>query len=143
MLARGRPQDIMRRRKQKTIGRVKWSPKYKEAMDLVELWVILKTIYEEHHYNGRQITQLQRQFYTGNIECKINRNYSRSLISLLRKEGSKKPGLGPEHQIPYQSRRCTSRVREGYSSHACTQYAKKRRRPHSIQTDKIYQRKVQ
>ena len=29
---------------------------------------------------------------TGNIECKLNINYSRSLISLLRKESIKKPG---------------------------------------------------
>ena len=27
----------------KIAGRVKWSPKYKEAMDLVELWVLLIT----------------------------------------------------------------------------------------------------
>ena len=27
----------------KITGQVKWSPKYKEAMDLVELWVLLKT----------------------------------------------------------------------------------------------------
>ena len=31
-------------------------------MDLVELWVLLKTQYGEHHYNGRQRTQLKRQF---------------------------------------------------------------------------------
>ena len=31
-------------------------------MGLVELWVLLKTRYEEHHYNGQQLTQLHRQF---------------------------------------------------------------------------------
>ena len=41
---------------------MKWSPKYNEAMDLVELWVLLNTRYEEHYYNGRQPTQVQRQF---------------------------------------------------------------------------------
>ena len=46
----------------KITDQVKWSPKYKEEMDLVELWVLLKTRYEEHHYNRQQITQLQRQY---------------------------------------------------------------------------------
>ena len=41
---------------------MKWSPEYNKLMDLVELWVLLKTLYEEHHYNCQQITQLQRQF---------------------------------------------------------------------------------
>ena len=31
-------------------------------MDLVELWVLIKTQYEEHNYNGQQLTHLQRQF---------------------------------------------------------------------------------
>ena len=31
-------------------------------MDLVKLWVMLKTRYKEHHYNRRQLTQIQRQF---------------------------------------------------------------------------------
>ena len=31
-------------------------------MYLVEIWVLLKTQFEEHHYNGRKLTQLQRQF---------------------------------------------------------------------------------
>ena len=31
-------------------------------MDLVELWVLLKTRYDKHSYNGRQLTQLQRKF---------------------------------------------------------------------------------
>ena len=38
-------------------------------MDLVELWVLLKTLYEEHHYNGRWLIQPQYQFphVTSNI----------------------------------------------------------------------------
>ena len=40
---------------------MKWSPEYKKAMDLVELWVLLKTWYDEHFYNGRPLIQLQRQ----------------------------------------------------------------------------------
>ena len=43
-------------------GWVKWSLKYKEAMDLVEIWVLLKTRYKEHCYNSRRLTQPQRQF---------------------------------------------------------------------------------
>ena len=31
-------------------------------MDLIEHWVLLKIRYEENHYNGRQLTQLYRQF---------------------------------------------------------------------------------
>ena len=31
-------------------------------MDLVEFRVFLKTRYEEHHYSGQQLTQMQRQF---------------------------------------------------------------------------------
>ena len=31
-------------------------------MDLVELWVLLNTRYNEHCYNGRQLTEIQRQF---------------------------------------------------------------------------------
>ena len=31
-------------------------------MGLVELWVLIKTQYEENHYNGRQLTHMQRQF---------------------------------------------------------------------------------
>ena len=30
-------------------------------MDLVELWLLLKTRYEEHYYNVRQITQIKKQ----------------------------------------------------------------------------------
>ena len=48
--------------RRKITGRVKWSPEYKKAMDLVELWVLLKTRYDEHCYNGRQLTQIQPQF---------------------------------------------------------------------------------
>ena len=38
-------------------------------MDLVELWVLLKTRYEEHCYTSRKIAELQRQFphVTSNI----------------------------------------------------------------------------
>ena len=54
----------------KIIDRVKWSLKYKEAMDLVELWVLLKTQYKEHHYNKRRLTQLQRQ--STQITYKVN-----------------------------------------------------------------------
>ena len=39
-------------------------------MDLVELWVLLKTQYEKHHYSGRQLTQLQRQF--PHVTCNVN-----------------------------------------------------------------------
>ena len=42
--------------------RVKWLPKYKKAMDLVELWVLLKTRYEKYFYNVRRLTHIQRQF---------------------------------------------------------------------------------
>ena len=31
-------------------------------MDIVELWVLLKTRYSEHCYNGQQPTQLDRKF---------------------------------------------------------------------------------
>ena len=31
--------------RRKITGRVKWSLEYKEAMDLVQLWVLLKTQY--------------------------------------------------------------------------------------------------
>ena len=31
-------------------------------MYLVELWVLLNTQYKKHHYNGRRLTHLQRQF---------------------------------------------------------------------------------
>ena len=31
-------------------------------MGLAELWVLLKTWYEEYHYNGQRIVQLQQQF---------------------------------------------------------------------------------
>ena len=31
-------------------------------MYLVELWVLLKTQYDKHRYNGWQLTQLQRKF---------------------------------------------------------------------------------
>ena len=34
--------------RRKITGRVKWSLKYKEAMDLVELWVLLNNQYEKH-----------------------------------------------------------------------------------------------
>ena len=39
-------------------------------MNLVEIWVFLKNKYDEHCYNGRQLTQLQRQFpkITPNID---------------------------------------------------------------------------
>ena len=43
-------------------GRVKWSPEYDKAVDLVELWVLLKDTCEDHHYNVRKLTQLQQQF---------------------------------------------------------------------------------
>ena len=50
-------------------GRVKWSPEYEKAVDLVKLWVLLNTRYYEHHYNGQRITQLQWKFphVTSNI----------------------------------------------------------------------------
>ena len=48
--------------RRKMTGPMKYSQKYKEAMDLVELWVLLKTQNDEHRYNIRQLTQLQRQF---------------------------------------------------------------------------------
>ena len=38
------------------------SPEYKKAMDLLELWVLLKTQYGKHFYNGQWLTQLQRKF---------------------------------------------------------------------------------
>ena len=31
-------------------------------MYLVEVWVLLKTRYDEHRYNGQRLTQLQREF---------------------------------------------------------------------------------
>ena len=39
--------------RRKITGRVKWSPEYKKEMDLVELWVLLKTRYGKHCYNGQ------------------------------------------------------------------------------------------
>ena len=35
---------------------------YEKLMDLVELWVLLKTLYEEHRYNCQQLNQIQRKF---------------------------------------------------------------------------------
>ena len=46
----------------KITGRVKWSQEYKNFVYLVELWLLLNNRYEEHHYNSRKITQLQRKF---------------------------------------------------------------------------------
>ena len=37
-----------KKHRRKITGRVKWSLKYKEAMDLVELWVLLNNQYEKH-----------------------------------------------------------------------------------------------
>ena len=34
-------------------------------MDLVEHWMLLKNQYEEHLYNARRLTQIQRQFPHG------------------------------------------------------------------------------
>ena len=39
-------------------GQGKLSPKYKDAMDLVELWVLLNNRYDKHRYNGPQLTRL-------------------------------------------------------------------------------------
>ena len=57
-------------------GNVKWSPEYKKSMDLVELWVLLKTRCDTQRYNGRRLTQLQQNFPHGtpnvnNIEITI------------------------------------------------------------------------
>ena len=48
--------------RRKITGSVKWSPKYNKEMDLVELWVLLKTRYDKHHYNGQQLTQIKYKF---------------------------------------------------------------------------------
>ena len=58
--------------RRKIPGRVKWPPKYKESMDLVELWVLLKNRYKEHHYNEQKFTHTQRQFpqVTSNVNKK-------------------------------------------------------------------------
>ena len=32
-----------KKRRRKITGRVKWSPEYEKVMDLVELWILLKT----------------------------------------------------------------------------------------------------
>ena len=40
---------------------MKWSPEYENAMYLVELWVLLKTQYEENQYSGQKITQIQQK----------------------------------------------------------------------------------
>ena len=41
------------------------SLKYKEAMDLVELWVLLNTLYGKHRYKSRRLAQLQYQYPHG------------------------------------------------------------------------------
>ena len=46
----------------KITGLVKRSPEYEKAMDSVELWVLLNNRYKKHHYNIRQLTQIQRKF---------------------------------------------------------------------------------
>ena len=47
--------------RRKITGSVKWSPDYNKAMDLVELWVLLKARYYKHCYRVWQITQIQRK----------------------------------------------------------------------------------
>ena len=42
-------------------------------MDSIELWVLLKTQYDEHHYNGWQLTQIQRKFL--HIKSDVNEVY--------------------------------------------------------------------
>ena len=47
-------------------------------MDLVELWVLLNTWYEEYQYNGHRLTQLQRQF----PQVKSNTNETETITGL-------------------------------------------------------------
>ena len=36
--------------------------KIQGKIDLLEIWVLLKTQYDEHLYNGQRLAQIQRQF---------------------------------------------------------------------------------
>ena len=48
--------------RRKITGHMKWSPEYEKAMDIVELWLLLKTQYKEHHYIGHWLTQINWPF---------------------------------------------------------------------------------
>ena len=67
-------------------------------MDLVELWVLLKTRYDENRYNGWQLTHLQRQFkyITHNV------NETEIATGISGRKVAKKPDWGPERRDPAQ-----------------------------------------